>query len=269
MNPLNLKNKNRTVLQTDTPDIIVTGISDVGCLRAINEDHIWIHDSGKLLLLADGMGGHERGADASRIAIDTLSDLLSPEKINSQLDDVTIVEGISPEVAPVYTVIHSAVKKAAAVMVERNSEWNLSKYMGTTVAGFILVKNARIFWFHVGDSRVYRLREGMLKCLTIDHSLYAEWEKAGSPGAAPARHLVTRVLGNNPEVEADINWDERKTGDIYLLCSDGMNDMISDTEIEEILSRNKSVPDTANMLVSEALSAGGRDNISVILCKIF
>ena len=231
MNPLNLKNKNRTVLQTDTPDIIVTGISDVGCLRAVNEDHIWIHDSGKVILLADGMGGHERGADASRIAIDILGDLLSPEKINSQLDDVTIVEGISAEVAPVYTVIHNAVKKAAAVMVERNSEWNLSKYMGTTVAGFILVENTRIFWFHVGDSRVYRLREGMLKCLTTDHSLYAEWEEAGSPGEAPARHLVTRVLGNNPEVEADINWDERKTGDIYVLCSDGLNDMLSDKEI--------------------------------------
>jgi protein phosphatase len=269
MSPFNLRNKERTVLQTDTPDVIVTGISDVGCLRATNEDHIWIHDTGKVLLLADGMGGHERGSDASRIALETLSDLLLPEKIYNQQDDVTIPEGVSAEVAPVYTVIHRAVKKAAAVMVERNSEWNLAKYMGTTIVGFIFIKNSHICWFHVGDSRVYRLREGRLKCLTIDHSLYAEWEKAGSPGEAPAKHLVTRVLGNNPEVEADINWGERKAGDVYLLCSDGLNDMISDTEIEEILNKNKSIPDTADMLVNEALSAGGRDNVSVILCKIF
>ncbi len=268
MNPFNLINKQRTSLKADNKDIIVAGITDVGCLRVINEDHIWIHDSGKVLLLADGMGGHDRGADASRIAVETLSDLLLPEKINIQIDDITLPEGISAEVAPVYTVIHRAVKKTAKVMAERNYELNLSKYMGTTIAGFVLTDNNHIFWFHVGDSRAYRLRDGILSCLTIDHSLYAEWEKAGSPGQAPARHLITRVLGNNPEVEADINCGERKKGDIYLLCSDGLNDMISDTEIEKILKRDEEIPDMAQMLISEALSAGGRDNVSVILCKI-
>jgi len=261
-------NRDRTYLQADTPDITVTGISDTGCLREKNEDHIWVHGSGKVLLLADGMGGHEKGADASRIALETLSDLLSPEKLKKQSGDIRVPKGISPEVASEYAMIYRAVKEAAAVMAERNSELNLLKYMGTTVAGCILTEIDHAFWFHVGDSRVYRLRGGILKCLTVDHSLYSEWERAGSPGEAPARHVITRVLSNNPEVEADINWDEKKSGDIYLLCSDGLNDMISDTDIEEILNRDKSIPEAAEMLVSQALSAGGRDNVSVILCEI-
>jgi serine/threonine protein phosphatase PrpC len=268
MDPFNLIKSDRIRLQADMPDIIVAGVSDVGCLRAINEDHIWIHDSGRINLLADGMGGHDRGADASRIALETLGDLLLPEKIGSQIQDITIPEGVSAEVSSVYTVIHGAVKQAAAVMAERNSELNLSKYMGTTVVGFVLDDNNHVFWFHVGDSRVYRLRKGRLSRLTVDHSLYAEWERAGSPGESPAKHLVTRVLGNNPEVEADINWSDRRAGDMYLLCSDGLNDMVSDKDIEEILKSDKSIHYTAEMLVSAALSAGGRDNVSVILCKI-
>ena len=268
MNPFNLVKRDRTQLQAETPDIIAAGISDVGFMRAINEDRIWIHDSGEVMLLADGMGGHERGADASRIAIDTLSDLLSPEKINSQSDDVMVLEGIPADIAPVYTIIHRAVKRTAAVIAERNSELKLSKYMGTTVAGFVLAEKNHVFWFHVGDSRVYRLREGRLKRLTVDHSLFAEWEKAGALGEAPAKHVITRVLANDPEAEADIDWDKRKRGDIYLLCSDGLNDMISDTDIEKIFNREKSIPETAEMLVSEALSAGGRDNVSVIICEV-
>ena len=268
MNPFNLKNRRRIHLQADSPNIIVAGVSDVGCLRTINEDHIWIHDSGKVLLLADGMGGHDRGADASRIALETLSVSIPPEINNDQIEDIKNPEGISPEIASVYSVIHRAVKKAAGVMVERNSELKLSKYMGTTVVGAFFTDSNYICWFHIGDSRVYRLRKGKLDCLTVDHSLYAEWEKAGSPGEAPAKHLITRVLGNKPEVEADIDWDKSNKGDIYLLCSDGLHDMISDTEIKKILKSRKKIPDIANMLVSEALSAGGKDNVSVILCKI-
>ena len=268
MNPFNLKNKQRTHLQTDTPHIFVEGISDVGCLRTVNEDRIWIHDSGKVLLLADGMGGHERGADASRIALETFSNLLLPEKINSRSDYMAVPEGVSAEAVPVFTAIQRAVKKTAAVMAGKNRELNLSRYMGTTVVGLILSEDNHVFWFHIGDSRVYRLRKGRLKCLTVDHSVYAQWEKAGSPGEAPARHLVTRVLGNKTDVEADINWSERKKGDIYLLCSDGLNDMMADTEIEEILKRDESISSTAEMLVSRALAAGGRDNVSVILCRV-
>ncbi|MBN2419749.1 MAG: serine/threonine-protein phosphatase [Deltaproteobacteria bacterium] len=268
MNSANLLNKNRTVLRAETHDMIVAGISDVGCVRVINEDCIWIHETGKVLLLADGMGGHDRGADASRIALETLSEELLPEKINLQLDDITLPDAVSMDVGPIYTVIHRAVKEAAAVMAERNYEMNLSKYMGTTIAGFVISEKNHIVWFHVGDSRAYRLRDGKLSCLTVDHSLYAEWEKAGSPGAAPGRHLVTRVLGNNPEVEADIKWGEKKKGDIYLLCSDGLNDMLTDKDIEKILKRNRNITRMAEKLVDEALAAGGKDNVSVILCKI-
>ena len=268
MSPVNLLPKNSTRLRVETSNLIVSGISDVGLIRATNEDHIWIHDSGTVLLLADGMGGHERGDYASRIAVETFSRLISPEIINEQAEHISVSEETPPEEASFYTTISGAVHKAAAVMVERNSELNLSKYMGTTIVGCLISDDDKICWFHIGDSRVYRWRGNRLECLTVDHSAYAEWEKAGASGPAPAKHYITRVIGNKPDVEADIEWDEKKAGDIYLLCSDGLSDMITDAEIGEILGWGESIPDTAEILVNKALSAGGRDNISVILCKI-
>jgi len=253
-------------LNINAPSIIAAGISDKGCVRVANEDNIWIDKSGKVLLLADGMGGHERGADASRIAIEIFSDQLSPDVIKAQLNEITAVSGVPSKYASLYTIVFRAVRKAAKTICEKNRELKLERYMGTTIVG-LLMKEEKLFWFNIGDSRIYSLRDSRLMCITADHSAYAEWQEAGAIGPAPGKNLITRAIGNDPEVEADIEYDEKKSNDIYLLCSDGLTDIVSDEKIEEILKGSHDIPGKANLLVNEALSAGGRDNISVIVCK--
>jgi serine/threonine protein phosphatase PrpC len=125
-----------------------------------------------------------------------------------------------------------------------------------------------VLWFHIGDSRIYRWRDSTLKRLTTDHSLYAEWVSAGRIGEEPGKNIITRVVGVNPGVEADIAWDKRLKDDIYILCSDGLTDMITDEEIEEILHDGNDVDDMTTRLVDAALAAGGKDNVSAVVCKV-
>jgi protein phosphatase len=115
---------------------------------------------------------------------------------------------------------------------------------------------------------LYRWRSSVLKQLTTDHSAYAEWENRGRKGAAPPKNLLTRVIGINPIVEADIEYDKREKDDIFILCSDGLIDMVTDQQIEEIIKAGSNVTDIANSLVNAALVAGGKDNVSVIICKV-
>ncbi|MFC1495421.1 PP2C family protein-serine/threonine phosphatase [Thermodesulfobacteriota bacterium] len=254
-------------LNLENDSVVVAGISDKGCVREKNEDNICVHESGEILLLADGMGGHERGAEASRIAIDTFSVQLTPELIKSQMTEVTAAAGIPTQYASIHTIISRAVGKTANTLSERNAELSLERYMGTTIVGLVIV-DEEVFWFHVGDSRVYRFKDSKLEQLTSDHSAYEDWKKAGSVGTAPGKNLITKAIGINPLVEADIEYDEKRSGDIYLLCSDGLSDMIFDEKIEEILSGENDIPEKTNLLFNAALSAGGKDNISVILCKM-
>ena len=254
-------------LNTENDSVVVAGISDKGCVRERNEDSVSVHESGEILLLADGMGGHERGAEASRIAIDTFSGQVTPELIKSQMTEVTAAAGVPTQYASIHTIISRAVGKTASTIADINNELNLERYMGTTIVGVVIV-DEEVFWFHVGDSRVYRFRDSKLEQLTTDHSAYEDWKKAGSHGTAPGKNLITKAIGINPFVEADIEYGEKKSGDLYLLCSDGLSDMISDEEIEEILNSESDIPEKTNLLFNAALSAGGKDNVSIILCKM-
>jgi len=260
--------ENRKYMDVSTSSVVASGISDVGFVRTENEDSVWMHESGLVILLADGMGGHERGAEASRTAIEVFGELLDPVEIRKQARDVTAAAGVPPEIACLYTIIFRAVGKTANYLADRNKELNLDLYMGTTIVGLVLVAGSHVLWFHVGDSRLYRWRKESLKCLTVDHSIYAEWKAAGGKGPPPARNLLTRVIGINPGVDADIEWDKREKDDTFILCSDGLTEMVTDEQIEEILRAENNVRDIANSLVNAALSAGGKDNVSVIVCKI-
>lgn len=253
-------------LKIENSIIVAAGISERGYVREKNEDNIWVDESGGILLLTDGMGGHERGAEASRIAIETFKEQLTPDLIKSQMNEISDAAGIPAQYATVYTIISRTVSKTANTICERNRELNLERYMGTTIVGLIILEK-EVFWFHIGDSRAYRFRNFKLEQLTTDHSAYEDWKEGGSVGTAPGKNLITRAIANNPFVEADIEYDEKKSGDIYLLCSDGLSDMVSDEKIEEILSNENDIPDKTDLLINEALSAGGKDNVSAILCK--
>ena len=145
--------------------------------------------------------------------------------------------------------------------------------MGTTLV-LVLFHGAALTVAHVGDSRLYRLRRGRLSQLTRDHSLLQEQLDRGIIKAEDARHaqnrnLVTRALGVDPDVEPDVASHEVRRGDIYLLCSDGLNDMIEDAEIEDILhERGRDLALAATELVQRANDSGGRDNVSVILVRV-
>jgi protein phosphatase len=263
-----MNSENRIHQEVNTQRIVATGISDVGHARSENEDSIWLDNSGLVLLVADGMGGHERGAEASQTAIKNFRELLTPETIKKEAAEITAAAGVPPEIGSLYTIIFRAIGKTANFLSDRNEELKLDLFMGTTIVGLVLVADTHVLWFHIGDSRLYRWRNSLLKQLTIDHSAYAQWQRKGAIGDPPPKNLLTRVMGINPIVEADIDYDKREKDDIFILCSDGLTDMVTDVQIGEILKVRNNVTDIANSLVDAALKAGGKDNISVIVCKV-
>ncbi len=258
----------RIHLSIRTDEVTAIGVSDPGLVRPQNEDSIWVDQSGTFLLLADGMGGHERGAEASQTAIKIIRERLKPESLKEQLADITALAGVPAQIARLFPVIDDAVERASSEIYDRNLQLKLERFMGTTLVGLLLVNDDYVLWFHVGDSRLYRWRNAALELLTTDHSVYEEWLNDGRIGKEPEKNIITRAIGPNPFVQPDTSWGRRQKGDIYLLCSDGLNDMLSDDQIAEILRSEMDVEDIANGLVDAALEAGGKDNTSVILCKI-
>jgi protein phosphatase len=258
----------REYLQVKSDALVAVGISDVGKRRKENEDAFWIDESGLIVLLADGMGGHENGAEASRCAIEIFSELLNLKKIEEEMFDGTAMVDVPTEIAKLFPIIDRAVDKTASLLWERNRELNLNLPMGTTLVGLVLVGDHHVLWFHVGDSRIYRLRESKLELLTKDHSAYQEWLDSGKRGVDPGKNIISRALGISPMVYADTNWDRRHEGDVFILCSDGLTDMITDDEIKEILDSEQNVYDCTHSLVEAALDAGGRDNTSVVVCRV-
>ena len=183
--------------------------------------------------------------------------------------DITKVEGVPAEVVCFSTLAAEAVDEANSILYARNQEAQLKRFMGTTVVGLIAVKEEDyMLWFHVGDSRIYRWRNSNLECLTSDHSAYAKWVKEGRQGTEPSKNIITRAIGPNAASSADIGWGKGQPDDIYILCSDGLTDMITDDHIAEILKAEDNVDDITKQLVDAAKEAGGKDNTSTIVCKV-
>jgi protein phosphatase len=235
-------------------------------LRALNEDSIAVVPGIGLLVLADGMGGHSRGDVASNIAATTIVDV--------------ITRGLrkNPGAHP-GALVKRAVKIAnGAICLEsvRRAEHlplESGQSMGSTVA-VLLFRDDRVTFAHVGDSRVYRLREHRIEQLTHDHSLLQEQIDLGilsaeHAGASHNRHLVTRGLGFQPRVAVSLGQAPVLSGDLYLVCSDGLNDMVDGSDIELVLNAlQANLPLAASQLVMIANDNGGEDNISVILAKV-
>jgi len=263
-----MQTSGRIYRQVQSSQMIAIGISDPGRMRSHNEDAIWLDEKGHFVLVCDGMGGHERGAEASAIAINVMRDFLDPVLMKQELQDITGVDGVPSEIACLFSLIDEAVEKAATVLYERNQALDIQRYMGTTVVGLVMVEEEYALWFHVGDSRLYLWRDAVLKRLTEDHSAYAEWVNDGKHGTEPGKNVITRAIGPTANVVADIGWDKRQKEDLFILCSDGLTDMITDEQIEEIIRSESDVTGIAEGLVDAANDAGGKDNTSVVVCKI-
>ena len=260
--------KGRVHLQVQSEHLVASGVSDPGRLRAENEDSIWLDEKGHFVLLCDGMGGHERGAEASSTAIEVIRKFLAPDVLSEELQDITGVDGVPSEIACLFSLVDEAVDKAATVLYERNQELDLERYMGTTVVGLVMVESEYVLWFHVGDSRLYLWRDSTLKRLTEDHSAYAEWVNDGKHGSQPGKNVITRAIGPTANVVADIGWDQRQKDDTFVICSDGLSDMLSDEEIEGVIKAESDIDEAAKQLISLANEAGGKDNTSVVICKV-
>jgi len=143
--------------------------------------------------------------------------------------------------------------------------------MGTTLVAGVFVKSHLVLG-HIGDSRAYRFRDGKLEQLTKDHSLLQERVDAGlltreQAAVAPGRNLLTRALGADPEADLETHMHKVRSGDLYLLCSDGLTDMIADAHIANLLGQHDNLDMLATTLIQQALASGGRDNVSVVLAR--
>lgn len=237
----------------------VAYLTDMGRAREINEDsccHLKVSDGCDLLMVADGMGGHNAGEVASMIAVKSITDYIK-ENVKSD-DGEKIVDSIK-----------RAIQKANTDIYDESIQNQGYSGMGTTVTCAIACRDV-IYIGHVGDSRAYILKDGKLYKITNDHSLVAELVKNGTITEAEAMHhpqknIITRALGIDNQVEIDIEKVNTSPGDIFLLCTDGLTNMLEEVRIEEILNNMKSPAEAAKKLIGEANDAGGYDNITVVI----
>ena len=221
-----------------------------------------------LYVVADGMGGHSHGEVASKIAVDTIGDLLGgPEP---SLEDVEVNAGSALMTHSVRLKV--AIERAHAAMLEA-IRGNLSlQGMGTTVAG-IMVDGGVAAVAHVGDSRVYRQRDGVFELITTDHTWVNEQVMAGylseeQARTHPLRNVVTRALGGEADVLVDVRELEIRPGDLFVVCSDGLTAMLDDADIESRLVAGASLEEISTQLIADANSRGGVDNITVIVASV-
>ena len=234
--------------------------TDQGLVRNNNEDAVAVDSNTGLCLLADGMGGYNAGEVASAMAVSFLHQELTAwlSRDGSQASSRELRRNIEACVAHANHSIFSA----ACSNPDHAG-------MGTTLVAGVFMEN-RLMLCHIGDSRCYRLRGHVLQQITKDHSLLQEQVDAGLMTAeqaleSPHRNLITRALGVEDAVRVEINEHRVEPGDFYLLCSDGLSDMVLDTVIESILNYPGTLPQKAAALVREANDSGGRDNVSVVL----
>ena len=240
--------------------------TDTGRVRVQNEDAVFADAAGGLAILADGMGGHNSGEVASSMAVSLLSSRFSEvrSRCTAKAIDSCGRPFVHDQISALIEAVNLAIFSAAGERPDCVG-------MGTTLVLAWLFDNY-LHVAHVGDSRLYRLRGGVLQLLTHDHSWVQEQIDRGEidPGdarCAEIRNLVTRALGAEATVEVDSAAHEVLPGDCFLLCSDGLNDMLSDEQIAQILQSSDNV-NVADDLIEIANGMGGRDNISVILIGV-
>jgi len=249
--------------------INIAEISDVGMVRDHNEDAIGSDSNIGLMVLADGMGGYNAGEVASGIAVQTITELATEGADREKRNEIDAHSGLMRQTI----VLRDAVARANKIIYQTAQSQSHCEGMGTTLVAGMFYDN-KISIAHVGDSRAYRLRNGVFEQLTMDHSLLQELVDRGFYSEEEAqrstnRNYVTRALGVEPSVEVEVNEFDVLPGDVYLLCSDGLPDMVEDEDIHlTIKTFNASLDVVGQQLVQLANDHGGRDNVSIMLAEV-
>lgn len=242
-------------------NIKACGISDVGLVRNNNEDVFAELPEQRCFIIADGMGGHQAGEIAAREAVETLSGLLQKYSKSLQSSLTTASETIYKSICDV----NAHVFKMGRSIPEL-------KGMGTTLC-LLHIQEEGIVFAHVGDSRIYRLRAGVLDLLTKDHSLLSELVDLGQikeddAGEFHYKNIITRAIGTEPLVQPTIQIESVQAKDIFILCSDGLSDLLKKEEMEAVLNESESLSLAASQLILLSKKRGGHDNITLLLVQV-
>ena len=248
--------------------ITVVRLTDVGLVREQNEDAVASDLTIGLVMLADGMGGYRAGEVASEIAVLTLT-----AEMTETMRNFDAKKQYSNIVMPESEMLINAVAHANAAIFQVSKQQSQCAGMGTTLVAAVFSNN-KVCVGHIGDSRMYRLRSRVLTQLTEDHSLLQEQLNAGlitreQVKLSTNKNLVTRALGIEDQVELEVNEFDVELHDLYMLCSDGLSDLVDDDVILKLLlSANGNIELAAHLLVQAANEQGGRDNISVVIAVV-
>lgn len=238
-------------------------VLDAGRARRNNEDAVLVDESLAMCVLADGMGGYNAGEVASDMAVHEVRDEFARWVAAGQ---------VTANEADIRRALVAAARRANRAVFNASQKTPEYAGMGTTLVHALFGVDR--FWIsHIGDSRAYRWRNNRLEQISRDHSLLQEQLDAGliTPEEAKFsthRNLVTRAVGVEPEVDPEVHGHDLRAGDVILLCSDGLSDMLPDDAIAEHLRTNAALPVMARALVDAANAAGGRDNISIVLTRV-
>lgn len=242
--------------------------SDTGRKRPHNEDRVATDPSNGVAVLADGMGGHKGGEIASALAVETVA-----RELAGRLAGIACESPDDEAYAPESLLTRDVATEANTIVYETARAQPQYEGMGTTLV-VALFYDDRLTLAHVGDSRAYRMRGGRLELLTRDHTLMQELIDRGfyTPEEARAslnRNIITRALGIEESVNVDLQEEVALPGDIYLLCSDGLNDMVDDETIRLTLDKfGDNLDRAADELIEKANGNGGEDNVSVVLARV-
>jgi protein phosphatase len=248
--------------------IEVAGETNVGMKRTHNEDNFSILEESGLYIVADGMGGHASGEVAAKMAVDSLKEFFAatandPERTwpykmdrSKGYEENRLITGI---------------KLANLRIYESAQRDPRQRGMGTTIVTMFAVEDG-VYIAHVGDSRIYRLREGKIEQLTEDHSLlndYIKMKRLTPEEIAnfPHKNVIVRALGMKDTVKVDTRFEQPRAGDVYLLCSDGLSGPVTDDELLQISTQSEDLKSSATKMIERANANGGPDNITVILAR--
>jgi serine/threonine protein phosphatase PrpC len=245
------------------------GDTNVGMKREHNEDSFHLPQMERLAIVADGMGGHASGEVASRMAVDTVVSYFG-----ETADERPLTWPFKVDLGQKHVInrLTTAVKLANYKIHEEAQRNPNCRGMGTTLVATVFAEDALIVG-HVGDSRMYRLREGLFDQLTEDHSLLNDYIKMKNLtpeeiAAFPHKNVIVRALGMKTSVQVDVLVEQPRLGDVYLLCSDGLSGMVTDPEIAEVVANERDLNRICERLIAMANGNGGLDNVTVVAIRV-